>query len=98
MTGAPFESLSLEYVIQVGVIAAGWIVTIVKIDGRLKSVEAQIKDVIALTRWRERMEERMLTLRRDVERLRQGRGFIREEINGEYTAEGKTRSVGPDEN
>lgn len=98
MTGAPFENLSLEYVVQVGVIAAGWIVTIVKIDGRLKSVEAQIKDVIALTRWRERMEERMLTLRRDVERLRQGRGFIREEINGEYGAEGKTRGVGPDEN
>lgn len=75
---------SVRDVIEIAVIAGGWIATIVKIDSRLKSVEKDMREVLALTKWRERMEERMLGLRRDVDEMRHGRGFVR----GEYTWDG----------
>jgi hypothetical protein len=76
--------------IKIVVLVVGWVVTIVKIDGRLKNVEKEIKDVTALTRWKERIEERIITQRRDIDDLRRGRGFIRNGgVNGEYTKDGK---------
>jgi hypothetical protein len=76
-------TISMGTVIEIGSFAVGWIVTIVKIDTRLKSVERDIKEVTQLTRWRERMEERMLTMRRDVDDLRHGRGFVKDAAESE---------------
>jgi hypothetical protein len=84
-----FDRVTLGNVIEIAVIGGGWIVTIVKIDGRLKGVERDLKDVISLIKWRERMEERIITLRRDLDELRRGRGFIRSDVNGEYDSVGK---------
>lgn len=71
--------------LKIAIIVVGWIVTIVKIDGRLKIVENDIKSVTSLTLWRERIEERIMVLRRDYDELRRGRGFIKEDMDGEYT-------------
>ena len=77
--GMTFDTtISLGTVLEIGAFCVGWIVTISKIDTRLKSVERDIREVAQLTRWRERMEERMLTMRRDVDDLRHGRGFVKE--------------------
>jgi hypothetical protein len=83
------DRVTLGNVIEIVVIGGGWVATIIKIDSRLKSVERDIKDVISLIKWRERMEERISTLRRDLDELRRGRGFIRNGINGEYDDDGK---------
>ena len=83
------QDVALGDWIKIVVIAGGWIITIVKIDSRLKSVEKDIKDVTQLVRWRERMEERAQMMRRDLDELRRGRGFIRNGIDGEYNDEGK---------
>ena len=83
------DRVTLGNVIEIVVIGGGWVATIIKIDSRLKSVEKDIKDVISLIKWRERMEERISTLRRDLDELRRGRGFIRNSINGEYDDDGK---------
>lgn len=83
------DRVTLGNVIEIVVIGGGWVATIIKIDSRLKSVEKDIKDVISLVKWRERMEERIITLRRDLDELRRGRGFIRNGINGEYDDDGK---------
>ena len=83
------DRVTLGNVIEIVVIGGGWVATIIKIDSRLKSVERDIKDVISLIKWRERMEERIITLRRDLDELRRGRGFIRNGINGEYDDDGK---------
>ena len=79
---------SVRDIVEIALIGGGWIATIIKIDSRLKSVEKDIREVISLTKWRERMEERVLTLRRDMDELRHGRGFV--QINGEYGKDGKT--------
>lgn len=79
-------------VIKIVVLIVGWVVTIVKIDGRLKNVEKDIKEVTALSRWKERIEERIITQRRDIDELRRGRGFIRNGVDGEYSGDGKTRT------
>lgn len=84
------QGVALGDWIKIIVIAGGWIITVVKIDSRLKSVERDIKEVTQLVRWRERMEERVQTLRRDYDELRRGRGFIRNGVDGEYDREGKT--------
>lgn len=81
--------INIGDVIKIVVIVGGWIITIVKIDGRLRNVEREIKDVTTLVRWRERLEERVSNMRRDVDELRRGRGFIREEIDGEYGLKGQ---------
>ena len=83
------QDVALGDWIKIVVIAGGWIITVVKIDSRLKSVEKDIKDVTQLVRWRERMEERVQMMRRDLDELRRGRGFIRNSIDGEYNDEGK---------
>ena len=70
-------NISTEAWIQIAVITVGWIVTVVKIDGRLKSVEKDIKEVASLARWRERFEERVQMLRRDIDEMRHFRGFVR---------------------
>ena len=62
--------------VQIAVIAAGWVVTVAKIDGRLQNVEKDIKYVSDLTRWRERIEERLVILRRDIDEMRHLRGFV----------------------
>lgn len=85
------EQVTVGNLIEIGVIGVGWIVTIVKIDQRLKSVEKDIKDVISLMKWRERMEERTDTLRRDVDDLRRGKGFVIEDIQGEWSRRGKIK-------
>lgn len=77
--------------LKIGAIIVGWIITVVKIDGRLKIVENDIKSVTSLTLWRERIEERILVLRRDYDELRRGRGFIKEEMDGEYTHDRKIK-------
>ncbi len=84
----PLE-ISLGDVIKILVLVGGWLITIVKIDGRLRNVEKDIKEVTTLVRWRERLEEQVKNIRRDVDDLRRGRGFIRESINGEYGREGQ---------
>lgn len=76
--------VSIRDIVEIALIGGGWVATIVKIDSRLKSVEKDIREVISLTKWRERMEERMLGLRRDVDEMRHGRGFVR----GEYNLDG----------
>jgi hypothetical protein len=81
------EGVSFNTLIEIAVIGGGWIVTIVKIDSRLKNVERDIRSVTLLSQWRERMEERALTLRRDVDELRHGRGFVRDAIEGEWNSE-----------
>lgn len=85
------DGVTTNTILEVAVIGGGWIATFVRFDGRLKSMEEKISamelkinEVTSLSRWRERMEERSLTLRRDLDELRHGRGFIREEVNGEY--------------
>jgi hypothetical protein len=71
-------------IVEIALIGGGWVATIVKIDSRLKSVEKDIREVISLTKWRERMEERVLNLRRDVDDMRRGRGVV----VGEYDRDG----------
>jgi hypothetical protein len=96
----PVPPLDFEFpladVIKVVVLVVGWTVTIVKIDSRLKNVEkdikgvtGELKEVSQLSRWRERMEERITTQRRDIDELRHGRGFIRNGVDGEYADHGK---------
>jgi|ERR1700733_2475943 len=89
----------LPDIIKVMVLVVGWTITIVKIDNRLKNVEKDIrgvtndlKEVSQLSRWRERMEERMNTHRRDIDDMRRGRGFIRKEIDGEYSEKGHIKA------
>ena len=84
-------NISIGNILEIAVLAGGWIITVVKIDSRLKSVERDIKEVTTLTKWRERFEERMMFIRRDVDDLRRGKGFIQEELDGEYSAEGHRR-------
>jgi hypothetical protein len=84
--------VTLGDIIKIVLIAGGWIVTIVKIDGRLKSVEKDIKEVTTLVKWRERLEERVMNIRRDVDDLRRRRGFIQGEVDGEYEGTGHSKT------
>jgi len=85
------DGVTINTVIEVSVLAGGWIFTYAKMDSRLKNVEKDIKEVTSISRWRERMEERSLTLRRDLDELRRGKGWIQEELNGEYEQQGHRR-------
>jgi hypothetical protein len=73
------DGITINTLIEVAVIGGGWVVTIVKIDSRLKSVEKDIREMTSLVRWRERVEERLQTQRRDIDELRHLRGFVVEE-------------------
>src|ERR1700722_19149897 len=92
-TGMPpleLQEVPLGDWIKIIVIAGGWIITIVKIDGRLKSVEKDIKDVTQLVRARESMEERVTNIQRNYDDLRRGHGWIRNGgVDGEYDSRGK---------
>ena len=84
-----FGQITLGNIIEIIVIGGGWIATIVKLDGRLKSVEKEIVNVVAIARWKERTDERIFYVRRDIDDLRRGRGWVQRDLDGEYTAEGR---------
>lgn len=88
MGGSEWTTFTLRDFAEIAAIGGGWVATIVKLDGRLKAIERDFKDVLSLTRWRERMEERTQGMRREIDELKHGQGFVR--IDGEYDKEGKT--------
>lgn len=88
---------TLGNVVEILTIIIGWVVLITKIDTRLKGVEKDVKDVVSLIKWRERVDERILMIRRDIDELRRGHGYIKRDIDGEYTREGRiSRNPGED--
>lgn len=78
MVTNPIEVLDISTgdLIKIFIFLSVWIGTFVRMDMRLRNLESDIKQVVDLAKWRERLEERVLILRRDIDELRHGKGYI----------------------
>lgn len=96
--GLQFDgNLTLGNVIEILVLAGGWIYTISSFGNRLKTVEGnqtlhntKLDSLTKITEMQGRFDERIGSLRRDVDDLKRGKGFIQQEVNGEYGLIGKS--------
>jgi len=89
-------NITLGNIIEIAILAGGWIITITSINSRLKTVEAnqekhdvKLENLSKITNMQARFDERMSAIRRDLDDLKRGRGFIKHDVEGEYTADGK---------
>ncbi len=95
--GLQFDgTISVGTLIEVVVLVAGWTATVTKINGRLKVVEnnqekhdVKLNALTNISNLQARFDERMASVRRDIEELKRGRGFIKHELEGEYNLDGK---------
>lgn len=95
--GLQFDgSITLGNVIEILALGGGWIYTLSSFGNRLKTVEGnqavhntKLDSLTKITEMQGRFDERIVTLRRDVDDLKRGKGFIQQEVNGEYGLIGK---------
>lgn len=86
-------TITLGNILEVVVITGGWVAIITSLKTRLKAVEdnqkihsLKLDNLSKINEMQARFDERMSSVRRDVDDLRRGKGFIQTSINGEYEA------------
>lgn len=91
-------TVTLGTLIEIVVIAGGWVATFTRVTTRLKTVEEnqkihteQLKSLTAISNLQNRFDERMVFMRRDIDELRRGKGYIQQAMTGEYMQDGKVR-------
>ncbi len=76
------STITLGNVVEMGVVITTIVGMFIRFDSRIKTLETKVENVTSLTLWKERMDERQMILRRDVEELRRGRGWIHSSHGG----------------
>lgn len=92
--GIQFDgTISIGTLIEIVVLVSGWAVTVTKISGRLKAVEinqekhdGKLDNLSKISDMQSRFDERMAAVRRDVDDLKRGRGFIRDDFRNKKPA------------
>lgn len=95
--GLSFDgTVSLGTIIEVGGFIGAWIWTASTLSVRLTNVEqsqkiqtTKLDSLTQISTMQARFDERMASIRRDVDELRRGKGFIKREVEGEYLSSGK---------
>lgn len=92
--GIQFDgTISIGTMIEVVILVAGWTATVTKINGRLKTVESnqekhdtKLDNLAKISDMQSRFDERMAAVRRELDDLKRGRGFIRDDFRNKKPA------------
>lgn len=90
--GLQFDgTISIGTLVEVTTFVGAWVATVTKFNNRLGNVEtnqkeqsAKLDSLTQIQNLQARFDERMSSMRRDLEELKRGKGFIKQELEREY--------------